>query len=206
MKIGIVGGTFDPIHIGHLLLGSFAREQLGLDRIWFMPAGMPYFKEGKKVSSRKDRLAMTRLAVKGIEEADVCDIELKREGRTYTFETVEELNRTYPDDEFFFIFGADCLDQIQTWRFPERILAGCTLVAAARGKSSERKSLEAKAEALMKQFGGRILVMDFPVIELSSTMIRERAAAGLSLRFLVPLNVENYIIRRKLYLKEEEVQ
>ena len=204
MKIGIVGGTFDPIHVGHLLLGSFAWEQLGLDRIWFMPAGMPYFKEGKKVSSRKDRLAMTRLAVKGIEAADVCDIELKREGRTYTFETVEELNRTCPEDEFFFIFGADCLDQIRTWRFPERILSGCTLVAAARGKTAERKILEEKAETLMQQFGGKILVMDFPVIELSSTMIRERAAAGLSLRFLVPSNVEKYIIRRHLYRKEEE--
>lgn len=204
MKIGIVGGTFDPIHIGHLLLGVFAKEQLGLDRIWFMPAGQPYFKEGKKVSSREDRLKMTRLAAEEIEGADVCDIELRRLGRTYTFETVEQLNEDCPNDDFFFIFGSDCLNQLEMWRFPERILAGCTLVAAARGNKADRAELEEKAGELMQRFGGRIVVMDFPVIDISSTQIRRRAAAGYPIKFFVSAPVEEFILRNKLYSEELE--
>ena len=200
MKIGIVGGTFDPIHVGHLLLGLFAKEQLGLDEIWYMPAGMPYFKEGKKVSSRGDRLAMTRLAADEIPGAFACELELNRPGRTYTYETVEELNRSRPEDSFFFIFGADCLDQLESWRCPERILAGCTLIAAGRGAETDRSLLEDKAGILMKRFGGQIRVIDFPRLEISSTLIRERAAAGLSLRYLVPKAVEEYIREHALYL------
>ena len=169
MKIGIVGGTFDPIHIGHLLLGQFAKEQLGLDEIWYMPAGMPYFKEGKKVSSRQDRLAMTRLAAEGIPGAFASDLELKRPGRTYTWETVAELKESRPEDDFYFIFGADCLDQLDSWRFPERILAGCMLAAAGRGAETDRSLLEEKAKLLMERFGGQIRVIDFPRLEISST-------------------------------------
>ena len=199
MKTGLLGGTFDPIHIGHLLLGEWARERFGLDEIWFLPAGMPYFKEGKKVSSRELRRAMTEAAVKDLPWAKVSDIELGRSGRTYTWETVAELKDKYPDKEFYFIFGADCLDQLDGWLYPERILAGCTLIAASRGLDNDIPAMEAKAEELMKRFGGRILVMDFPAIELSSTMIRERAAAGLSLMYLVPPAVEKIIRQYSLY-------
>ena len=199
MKIGLVGGTFDPIHVGHLLLGEWAAETFGLDEVWFLPAGMPYFKEGTKVSSREDRLAMTRLAAKTIPGARVCDIELRREGRTYTWETVQELNEAYPDDEFFFIFGEDCLNQLESWRYPERILSGCTLVAAMRGGGSAKAALEEKAAQLMERFGGEILVMEFPQLEISSTMIRRRAAEGKPLRYLVPPAVEEYIGEHRLY-------
>ena len=192
MKIGLVGGTFDPIHIGHLLLGQMAAEQLGLDEIWFLPAGMPYFKEGKQVS-----------AVQDLPNAAVCDAEIRRGGRTYTCETVEMLNASFPEHAFYFIFGADCLDQLESWREPARILAGCRIVAAGRGKSADRFLLEEKAKQLTERFGGEILIMDFPVLEISSTMIRERAAAGLPLRFLVPPAVEEYIRQRKLYQNTE---
>ena len=199
MKIGLVGGTFDPIHVGHLLLGEWAAETFGLDEVWFLPAGMPYFKEGQKVSSREDRLAMTQLAAETLPGAKVCDVELKREGRTYTWETVRELNEAYPDDAFFFIFGEDCLNQLATWRYPERILKGCTLVAAMRGGGSDKAALEDKAAQLMERFGGQILVMAFPQLEISSTMIRRRAAEGKPLRYLVPPAVEKYIRTHHLY-------
>ena len=158
MKIGLIGGTFDPIHVGHLLLGEWAREQFALDEIWFLPAGMPYFKEGKKVSSRQDRWAMTRRAVAELPGADACDVELKREGRTYTYETVEELCAACPEDEFTFVFGADCLDQLDTWRYPERILAGCRIVAAMRGASSDVEEMRQKAAALSIIRGLQILM------------------------------------------------
>ncbi len=199
MKIGLVGGTFDPIHVGHLLLGEWAAETFGLDEVWFLPAGMPYFKEGTKVSSREDRLAMTKLAAETLPGARVCDMELRREGRTYTWETVQELNEAYPDDAFFFIFGEDCLNQLETWRYPERILSGCTLVAAMRGGGSDKAALEDKAAELTARFGGRILVMEFPQLEISSTMIRQRAAEGKPLRYLVPSAVEEYILEKELY-------
>ena len=199
MKIGLIGGTFDPIHVGHLLLGEWAREQFALDEIRFLPAGMPYFKEGKKVSSRQDRWAMTRRAVAELPGAEACDIELKREGRTYTYETVEELRAAHPDDEFTFVFGADCLDQLDTWRNPERILAGCRIVAATRGASSDVEEMRRKAAALSAKYGGKIEVMEFPALEISSTMLRERASEGLPLKYLVPEAVENYAIRQELY-------
>ena len=199
MKIGLIGGTFDPIHVGHLLLGEWTREVFALDEIWFLPAGMPYFKEGKKVSSRADRYAMTRRAAAELPGAKTCDIELKREGRTYTYETVEELKAAYPDDEFTFVFGADCLDQLETWRFPERILAGCRIVAATRGASSDIEEMRKKAAVLSEKFGGRIEVMEFPALEISSTMLRDRASKGLPLQYLVPEAVENYARRQGLY-------
>ena len=203
MKIGLIGGTFDPIHVGHLLLGEWTREQFALDEIWFLPAGMPYFKEGKKVSRREDRWAMTRRAVRELPGAKACDIELKREGRTYTYETVEELRAAFPQDKFTFVFGADCLDQLESWRCPERILAGCRIVAATRGASSDIEAMRQKAAALSERFGGSIEVMEFPVIEISSTLIRERAAQGKPLRYLVPEAVEKYALRQGLYREEE---
>ena len=185
-KIGIVGGTFDPIHIGHMLLGEWAYEQYSLDEVWFMPAGMPYFKEGKKVSPAEERLESVRRAVSSFSYMKVCDLEVKRGGRTYTYETVEELNRLYPDDRFFFIFGEDCLNALEYWKEPERILAGCEIIAATRGSSSDPEKMKEKASVLCEKLGGIIHVMDFPAIDISSTMIRERISKGLSVKYLVP--------------------
>ena len=206
MKIGLIGGTFDPIHVGHLLLGEWTREKFALDGIWFLPAGMPYFKEGKKVSRREDRWAMTRRAVRELPGAKACDIELKREGRTYTYETVEELRAAFPQDEFTFVFGADCLDQLESWRCPERILAGCRIVAATRGASSDIEAMRQKAAALSERFGGTIEVMEFPAIEISSTLIRERAEKGKPLSYLVPDAVEKYALRQGLYTEGEAAE
>jgi nicotinate-nucleotide adenylyltransferase len=199
MKIGLVGGTFDPIHRGHVLLGVYARQQFDLDEIWFLPAGMPYFKEGKKVSSAADRLAMTRRALDGLDWARVCDMELRREGRTYTCETVEELNAAFPQHEFSFIFGADCLDQLDSWRAPERILAGARIIAASRGSGADHEAMERKAAALMEHFGGEICVMPFLELDVSSTLVRERMRNGQDVSDLLPEAVAAYAERQGLY-------
>ena len=199
MKIGLIGGTFDPIHVGHLLLGEWAKEQLELDEIWFLPAGMPYFKEGTGVSSRTDRLAMTKRAAARLPGAKVCELELKRAGRTYTYETAEELTALYPEHEFTFVFGSDCLDQLEIWRCPERILACCGICAATRGSGADLGALREKAAALSARFGGRIRVMAFPALDISSTLIRARAGAGLPLSFLLPEDTEAYVLRQELY-------
>ena len=203
-KIGILGGTFDPIHIGHLLLGQWAKEVFALDELWFLPAGSPYFKEGNGVTTAKERMEMTELAVAAREGMKVCDLEVKREGRTYTYETVEELNRSYPEDKFYFIFGEDCLDSFGTWREPERILKGCEIIAATRRSVSDLRTLWRKADDLMRCFGGTINILEFPAIEISSTMIRERVKEGKPIRDLVPEAVERYIINGKLYGNEKE--
>ncbi len=210
MKIGLVGGTFDPIHKGHVLLGQTAREQFALDEIWFLPAGQPYFKEGKNISSRLARLAMTRRAVAPLPWARVCDMELKREGRTYTFETVEELKAAYPAHEFSFIFGADCLDQLENWKEPRRILAGAEIIAAGRGRGADYAAVEEKAAALMQRLGGRIRILKMhqetrpagavSVLDLSSTQVRERVAAGLPIEGMLPEVTEAYVKRQGMYL------
>ena len=209
MKIGLVGGTFDPIHKGHVLLGQMAREQFALDEIWFLPAGMPYLKEGKGVSPSLDRLAMTRRAVSHLPWAGVCDMELRREGRTYTFETVEELNAAYPAHEFSFIFGADCLDQLENWKEPRRILAGAEIIAAGRGRGADYAAMEEKAAALMQCFGGRIRILKMhqetrpagavSVLDLSSTQVRERVATGLPIEGMLPEVTEAYVKRQGMY-------
>lgn len=209
MKIGLVGGTFDPIHKGHVLLGQMAREQFALDEIWFLPAGQPYFKEGKNISSRLDRLAMTKRALGHLPWARVCDMELKREGRTYTFETVEELKAAYPAHEFSFIFGADCLDQLENWKEPRRILAGAEIIAAGRGRGADYAAMEEKAAALMQCFGGRIRILKMhqetrpagavSVLDLSSTQVRERMAAGLPIEGMLPEGTEAYVKRQGMY-------
>lgn len=201
-KIGVLGGTFDPIHIGHLLLGQWAKEEYGLDEVWFLPAGAPYFKEGKNITSAEERLKLTEIALKNREGMRVCDAEVKRGGRTYTYETIAELNGRYPEDRFYFIFGEDCLDTLATWREPEKILSGCELIAATRGSVSNIRTLWQKADDLMRRFGGTIHVLEFPAVEISSTLIRNRIREGKPIRDMVPDAVADHIEKHALYRED----
>ena len=198
-KVGIMGGTFDPIHNAHLALGECARVQMALDEVWFMPAKDPYFKKKKNVTPAKFRAEMTALAVKGHEGFKMSDFELLREGETYTAETLQKLNELYPDIHFYFIIGSDSMYQIETWWHPEIIMKHATLVVAEREYPERVRSFMDQVEYLRKKFGADIRVLDFEESDISSTMIREMAAKGEDLSELLPDAVSLYIGEHGLY-------
>ncbi|WP_242839343.1 nicotinate-nucleotide adenylyltransferase [Oribacterium sp. P6A1] len=198
-KVGIMGGTFDPIHNAHLALGECARVQMALDEVWFMPAKDPYFKKKKNVTPAKFRAEMTALAVKGHEGFKMSDFELLREGETYTAETLQKLNELYPDIHFYFIIGSDSMYQLETWWHPEIIMKHATLVVAEREYPERVRSFMDQVEYLRKKFGADIRVLDFEESDISSTMIREMAAKGEDLSELLPDAVSLYIGEHGLY-------
>lgn len=204
-KIGILGGTFNPIHIGHLMLAEWALDEIGLDQVWMVPTGMPYMKDSQEVLPGPERLHMTRLAVEDNPRLKCLDIEVRRAGRTYSYETLEELGRQYPTDRFFFIVGADCLFTIESWKEPERIFGSSVLVAAVRGEQ-DFSEMEEKKKALEGKFraGQGILLLPFPRLSVSSTEIRERVQRGRSVKYLVPDRVLEYI-REKGFYREKNV-
>lgn len=200
-KIGVMGGTFNPIHMGHLLLAEWAMEAAGLDQILFIPTGIPYMKGKCHVLSGEMRLQMTALAIEDHPAFKVSGMEVERKGYTYTCDTMEQLKKKSPKDEFYFIMGADCLYTIEKWRDPERIFEACSVIAAARNGSSLLQ-MEEKCNELSDKFHGNILLLQFPAMEISSTDIRERVACGRSIRYLVPEKVREYIISNHLYQEE----
>lgn len=197
-KIGIMGGTFNPIHIGHLLLAQWAMEEAGLDRMIFMPTGNSYLKDKTEMLPGSERLAMTRLAVQDRDCFFCSDMEVKRGGNTYTYETLESLRHIYPQAELYFIVGADCLFSIENWYCPEKIFKQCTLLAASRG-GTPLQELEEKRQELAEHYGADILLMAFPDMEISSTDIRRRCREGKSIQYLVPDSVREYIIAGHFY-------
>lgn len=200
-KIGIMGGSFNPIHMGHLMLAECAREELQLAEIWFVPTGVSYMKESVMTDENptaEDRLEMTRLATCGNPYFRCLDIEVKREGNTYTCETIKELNNLYPENEFYFIFGADCLYGIEHWKEPEQIFASCDIVAAVRADFSEEQ-IQDKLQKLRDKYNARIHFLHFREIEISSTDIRERFRCGKSVRYMLPESVTGYIEEKGFY-------
>ena len=193
-----MGGTFNPIHIGHLLLAQWAMEEAKLDGVIFMPTGNSYLKDKTEMLSGSDRLAMTRLAVQD-RECFVCsDMEVKRGGNTYTYETLESLRHIYPNAQLYFIVGADCLFSIEKWYFPDKIFKHCILLAASRG-GAPAIELEEKRRELAKHYGANILLITFPGMEISSTDIRRRCREGKSIQYLVPDCVREYITAKHFY-------
>lgn len=201
-KIGIMGGTFDPIHMGHLALAQYAMDEEGLDEVWFVPTGCSYMKADREVLSPTERYEMTKLAVEGNPRMRCLDIEIKREGYTYSYETLEELRKEYPKEEFFFLFGADCLFAIETWKHPERIFANAKIIAAVRN-GADISEMEFKIEELKKKYGAEIRLLSFLNLEISSTDLRERVRSGKSIRYLVPDKVFYYIAEKGFYQNEE---
>lgn len=203
-RIGIMGGTFNPIHIGHLMLAEWALDAVHLDEVWMIPAGMPYMKARQHILSGTERLRMTRLAIRENDRLKCLDIEVKREGYTYSYETLEELQRRYPKYHFFFIVGADCLFTIDTWKAPERIFACCTLVAAIRGDNTLPEMEQKKQELEQKFCSAKIILLPFLQMSISSTEIRERICRKESVRYLVPDGVLAYIKEKGLYCEKGE--
>lgn len=197
-KIGVMGGTFDPIHIGHLMLAEWAADAAGLEQVWFIPTGQSYMKAERNIQPGNERLHMVKLAVEGNDRLKCLDLEIERGGYTYSYETIEELHELYPQHQFYFIEGADCLFTMENWKCPERLLAGCTILAAVRGDvSSER--LEEKRTELLARFGGEIFLIPFLQMSISSTEIRRRLCCGESVRYMVPDKVLQYIQQKGLY-------
>lgn len=200
-RIGILGGTFNPIHMGHLMLAEWALDAAELDQVWVVPTGMSYKKDIRQIAPAEDRLRMTQLAVEGNTRFRCMDAEVRRQDRTYSYETLELFCGQYPEDEFFFILGADCLSDMETWKYPERIFRCCTVIAAVRDGAS-MDELEDKRQSLEHKFKGRIRLLPFLRMSLSSTEIRQRIRSRQSIRYLVPDNVLSYIEEKGLYREE----
>lgn len=202
LQIGLLGGTFDPIHFGHLRLAEEAREQLGLDRVLFLPAPRPWRKAGRPVSSVVHRLAMVRLAVAGNPAFAVSTIELEQSGPTYTALTLAALRTELGEGAgLHFILGADALRDLPNWWEPQRIVALARLAVAARGRAPLRG-----LDALDRRVPGLLAACEriaMPPLTISSTDLRNRAAAGRSLRYLVPDAVASYIAEYHLYGQAE---
>ena len=202
VRTGIMGGTFDPPHFGHLLIAEAARDALGLDSVILMPSGRSYFKDSqiRKVSDKYDRLEMTRIAAMTNPCFTVSDMEVLREGRTYTAETLQILTRDHPDTDYFFIVGADTVVSMRTWYHPEEIFSRCTILAAVREDSVKPEALTEEIRALERDFGARIRLLDVPNVGFSSTDIKNRLEEGRSVRYMLPEGVIDYIRSRGLYV------
>lgn len=202
MKIGILGGTFDPVHLGHLIIAEETLSALGLNRVIFVPAGDPWMKAGTPISSGPNRLAMVHAAVTGNPAFHVSPIELDRSGPSYTVETLEELQADYGSQtEYFFIIGADALKDFGQWRNPERVLELCTLAVVGRPAQGtfDLSLLESTLPGIRK----RVVDVDGVDINVSATDIRGRVAEGRSIRYLVPSVVESYIREHGLYKEKQ---
>lgn len=199
-KIGIMGGTFNPIHIGHLILAERTKEDYSLDEIWIIPTGCSYMKKDVAVLPGEERYQMVSLAIEESEWMKCLDIEIKRAGYTYSYETLEHLKEMYPEDEFYFIFGADCLFSIEHWKYPERIFNACKIIAAMRNDASAEE-MQQKKQALESQFGAQIELYRFPRLEISSTELRERIRMGKSVNYFIPKKVISYIADKGFYTK-----
>lgn len=184
-RIGVVGGTFNPIHYAHLLMGECAREQFALDRVIFIPSGVSYMKRDQDIPSGEIRYQMVKLATQDNPYFTCSRIEIDREGNTYTADTLAELHRMYPGDELYFIVGADSLKYMDQWVRPEEIFAQAVVLAAVRNEVDEEE-LGEHIRRLKDKFGADIRPLSFHRIDVSSSDIREKFRNGKSVRYYMP--------------------
>lgn len=198
-RIGLFGGSFDPIHCGHLIIAQDAVEQLELDRLIFIPAARSPLKGDQTPVDGQHRLAMLRQAVEDNPRFEVSDIEVSRGGISFTIDTVRQMRGQYPDADLFFIVGADSLTELHLWRDVDQFLEQCTLVPFARG--GEDTSAIAQAMKLSDPWRSRLLkrLIRIHDVAVSSSEIRMRVAEGLSIRYLVPSEAVRYIAEHGLY-------
>ena len=206
-RIGIMGGTFDPIHIGHLILGETAYHQFHLDNVLFMPAGNPPHKQDRENrATDSQRVEMVRLAIASNPHFTLSMEEMHREGYSYTYRTLERLKKRYPDTEYYFILGADSLYTFDEWKEPARILGACTILVGTRNHTSDEK-LDRVIEQLEEKYHGQIEKLESLNIDISSKMIRSWIEKGRSLAYYVPDQVIEYIQKNNIYkdCDEDEV-
>lgn len=199
-KIGIMGGTFDPIHYAHLATAEFIRDKYKLDKIIFIPSGNPPHKLGN-ITDKYDRYNMVNLATSSNDDFLVWDIEIKKEEKTYTVDTLRYLKKAYDNIDIFFITGADAICDIETWKNVEENFKLATFIAATRPGISLLRSQE-KIEKLKNKYNAKIISVYVPSLDISSTYIRDQLKENKSIRYLVPEYVENYISKSSLYKNE----
>ncbi len=191
----MLGGTFDPVHNGHLILAQHACDQLALDLALFIPAGEPWRKAHRPITPAQHRLAMLELAIAGNDAFGISDIELRRAGPTYTADTLEALAAERLDDEFFFVVGTDALADLPNWHEPERIIQHATLAVAGRGDTPAETAMRA-----LPELKARMVRFDMPAVAVSSTEIRARVASRRDISAMVPAGVARYIVEHGLYV------
>ena len=197
-KVGIMGGTFNPIHNGHLMLAEEAFKQFSLDEVLFMPSGTSYMKADQKVESGQTRAEMTALAIQDKPYFTLSTMEIEQRGNTYTYKTLERLNQENPDTEYYFIVGADSLFHMPQWVFPERIFSNCCILAAIRDNKTV-KDMEEQIDLLSQKYKAHIHLMKTRRMPISSSDIRRKLAAGESIEGDVPESVRSYIEKRGLF-------
>jgi nicotinate-nucleotide adenylyltransferase len=186
MRVGILGGTFDPIHIGHLIAASSVYEALNLDSVVFIPAGDPWQKRDRDLSPGQQRLKMVKLATENDDRFQVSDVEIARSGPTYALDTVREWKRLNPSDELFWIVGSDALSGIPSWHEWEAFVSEVTIVAVNRIGQNDSVPFD-------------FVSVDMPEVRISATELRDRFTNGLDTQYLVPKNVSQYISDQGLY-------
>ncbi|WP_226583205.1 nicotinate-nucleotide adenylyltransferase [Halobacillus litoralis] len=184
-KIGILGGTFDPPHQGHLIMAEYAREEMGLDEVWFMPSFIPPHKQ-ESATAPPARLEMVKRATENHPQFKVCDVELVRKGTSYTVDTMSFLKEEYPDYKFFFIIGGDMVQHLPKWNRIEELKQMVDFIGVERPGYQWNDSIP-------------IHFVDIPSIDVSSTMVRSRMVSGKSVRYLIPETVDSYIKENRLY-------
>jgi nicotinate-nucleotide adenylyltransferase len=187
MRIGILGGTFNPIHIGHLILAEEAREKLGLERIIFVPAYLPPHKDNSDIAPAADRLKMVKLAIKGNRYFSVSNAEIKRDGRSFTIDTIKEFKKIYPQDELYFIIGSDLLKYLDDWKDLDEIIKLVKFIAATRPGYP------------LEKLPAYISTLAIRAVDVSGFEIRNCVKENKSFRYLVPEAVHKHIIRKKIY-------
>jgi len=196
VNIGVLGGTFDPIHIGHLVVAEEARLKLGFREVLFVPAGKPWRKLDRNITLAVHRVEMVRRAIADNPHFKLCTLEVERPGPSYTVDTLTMLRKQLDSEaSLFFILGRDTLAELPLWKEPKKLVQLCRLVVAPRLGSKDLKHLETSIPGLLD----KVIQLDMPVIGISSAKIRQRIAQGLTIRYLVAKGVEEYIVEHELY-------
>lgn len=197
-KTGLLGGTFNPVHLGHLILAQNALEEAGLDEVLFIPSGVSYMKALSEVLPTKHRVAMTGLAIEDNPRFALSLLEVQREGNSYSYETVWQLKKANPSDRYFFIVGADTLFAMENWKCPEKLFREASILAASREGRTTRE-LDRQIAYLCEKYGADIQLICDAQFDISSSQIRGNIQKGKSIRYFVPDKVEAYIKKHHLY-------
>ncbi|MBC3803243.1 nicotinate-nucleotide adenylyltransferase [Acetobacterium fimetarium] len=200
-KIGLLGGTFNPIHTGHLLLAESARDQFKLDKVLFIPTGNNPFKQSQEEISKEHRLKMVELAIAGNPYFEIMTYEIDQTGLTYTIDTVNKIKVLYPDSDLYFIAGADLMFEINLWKGADELLKAVNFITTFRPGYSHKK-LDIRIRELKKIYGASISKLRTTEMDIASSDIRLRIRNGNSIRYLLPEAVENYIYMHQLYLSK----